>query len=76
MCLINELAQIAHKLDVGDYVYESVSLSDERLREAGCVVIVTEHSDLNIDRIVDETQHVFDARNAASHREDDHAVRL
>jgi len=64
------------RLDVGDETYESVSLTDERLRGADCVVLVTDHSALDIDRIVDEAKLVFDARNATSHREDDHVVRL
>ncbi|MDZ7746873.1 MAG: hypothetical protein U5K28_10315 [Halobacteriales archaeon] len=40
------------------------------------MIIVTDHSALDIDRIVDEAELVFDARNATSHREDDHVVRL
>ncbi|MDL0135782.1 UDP binding domain-containing protein [Halobacterium salinarum] len=63
-------------LDVGDTTYESVPITDERLRDADCVVIVTDHSTLDIDRIVDKSSLVFDARNATSHRDDDHVVRL
>ncbi|MDL0132516.1 UDP binding domain-containing protein [Halobacterium salinarum] len=64
------------ELDVGDATYESVSLTDDRLRDADCVVVVTDHSVFDVDRIVDEAPLVFDARNATSHRDDDHVVRL
>jgi UDP-N-acetyl-D-glucosamine dehydrogenase len=63
-------------LNVGDESYESIALTDGHLHDADCVIIVTDHSTLDIDRIVDETELVFDARNATSHREDDHVVRL
>jgi UDP-N-acetyl-D-glucosamine dehydrogenase len=64
------------ELAVGEKRYESVPLSDDRLEAADCVVIVTDHAELDIDRIVDESALVFDARNATSHRSDDHVVRL
>jgi len=64
------------KLDVGDEIYESVSLTDERLQGADCVILVTDHSALDIDHIVDEAKLVFDARNATRGREDDHVIRL
>jgi UDP-N-acetyl-D-glucosamine dehydrogenase len=64
------------ELDVGGATYESVSLTDDRLRTADCVVVVTDHSSLDVNRIVDEASLVFDTRNATSHRDDDHVVRL
>ena len=64
------------ELEVGDATYESVSLTDERLNAADCVIVVTDHSTLDIDRLVDETSLIFDTRNATSHRDDDHVVRL
>jgi len=64
------------KFDVGETTYESVQLTDERLNNADCVVLVTDHAVLDIDRIVDETSLVFDTRNATAHRDDDHVVRL
>jgi UDP-N-acetyl-D-glucosamine dehydrogenase len=64
------------ELEVGDAVYESVPLTNERLNAADCVIVVTDHSTLDIDRLVDETSLIFDTRNATSHREDDHVVRL
>ncbi len=63
-------------LEVSNTIYESVPLSDDRLRDVDCVVVVTNHSTLDIDRIVDKASFVFDTRNATSHRDDDHVVRL
>ncbi|WP_050048183.1 nucleotide sugar dehydrogenase [Halanaeroarchaeum sulfurireducens] len=63
-------------LDIGETTYESVPLTDDRLRSADCVVIVTDHSPLDFDRIVEEASLVFDTRNATSHRDDEHVVRL
>ncbi|MDL0145385.1 nucleotide sugar dehydrogenase [Halobacterium salinarum] len=64
------------ELDVGAATYESVPLTDARLNDADCVLIVTDHSTLDVDRLVDESTLLFDARNATSHRDDDHVVRL
>lgn len=64
------------ELAVGEKSYESVPLTDDRLQNADCVVIVTDHSELDIDRIVDKSALVFDTRNATSHRDEDHVVRL
>ncbi|WP_353635038.1 nucleotide sugar dehydrogenase [Halobacterium sp. NMX12-1] len=64
------------KLDVGATTYESVPLTDDRLNDADCVLVVTDHSTLDVDRLVDESTLLFDARNATSHRDDDHVVRL
>lgn len=64
------------ELDIGNATYESVPLTDDRLRTADCVVVVTDHSTLDIDRIVDEASLVFDTRNATSHRDDNYVVRL
>lgn len=63
-------------LDVGATTHESVSLTDDRLGDADCVVLVTDHSTLDVDRVVDQSSLVFDTRNATSHRDDDHLVRL
>jgi len=64
------------ELTVGEKTYESVPLTDDRLQSADCAVIVTDHSELDVDRIVNESALVFDARNATSHRDDDHVGRL
>jgi UDP-N-acetyl-D-glucosamine dehydrogenase len=64
------------ELIVGKEALRSVSLTGDRLRTADCVVIVTDHSELDIDRIVDEARLVFDTRNATSHREEKEVIRL
>ncbi|MUV59826.1 nucleotide sugar dehydrogenase [Halobacterium sp. CBA1126] len=64
------------ELDVGAATHESVPLTDTRLNDADCVLIVTDHSMLDVDRLVDESTLLFDARNATNHRDDDHVVRL
>ncbi|MDB2245712.1 nucleotide sugar dehydrogenase [Halorubrum ezzemoulense] len=64
------------ELEVEDATYESVSLTDERLHTADCVILVTDHSTLDIDRLVDETSLIFDTRNATSSHRADHVVRL
>jgi len=63
-------------LDVGDSIYESVPLTSDSLNDAECVVVVTDHSTFDLDRIVDEATLVFDTRNATAHCDDDHVVQL
>ncbi len=43
---------------------ESVELSDETLRAADLVIITTDHSSLDYARVVRETKHVLDTKNA------------
>lgn len=64
------------ELTVGDITYNSISLTDDQLHAADCVIIVTDHSNLSIDRIVEKASFVFDTRNVTSHRKEDHIVRL
>ncbi len=45
-------------------VMESVELSDEWLSEADCVVIVTDHTSYDWQRIVDKSHLIVDTRNA------------
>jgi UDP-N-acetyl-D-glucosamine dehydrogenase len=63
-------------LAVGDETYESVPLTDERLESADCAIIVTDHSALDIERIVERSAMVFDARNATADLDADNVVRL
>jgi UDP-N-acetyl-D-glucosamine dehydrogenase len=63
-------------LDVDDETYESVTLTDERLAAADCVIIVTDHTSLDIERIVENASMVFDARNATAGIDADNVVRL
>lgn len=64
------------ELEVDDATYESVALTDKRLNAADCVIVVTDHSILDIDRLVDESSLIFDTRNVTGHDDDDHVVRL
>lgn len=63
-------------LQVGSTTFESVLLTNARLSAADCVVIVTDHSALDIDRIISESRLVFDCRNATEGRDGDTIVRL
>jgi UDP-N-acetyl-D-glucosamine dehydrogenase len=63
-------------LAVDDETYESVPLTDERLESADCAIIVTDHSALDIERIVERSAMVFDARNATADLDADNVVRL
>jgi UDP-N-acetyl-D-glucosamine dehydrogenase len=64
------------ELAVGDDTYDSVPLTDERLEAADCVVIVTDHSAVDIDRIADKASLVFDTRNAVDNLTAENVVRL
>ena len=46
--------------DVGEQTYESVSLSDERLQGSDCVIIVTDHSSLDVGRFDEPLPLIFD----------------
>ncbi len=46
---------------------KSVSLTEKRLKDADCVVIVTDHTEFDIKRIVVESKIIIDTRNATSH---------
>lgn len=63
-------------LSVGDTIYESVPLTDARLRDADCVVIVTNHGAVDVDRIVEAAPLVFDTRNATGSAAPSNVVRL
>ena len=56
--------------------YESVELTPQRLIDADCVLIITDHTCFDIETIVDHAPLVFDTRNATSGYEDDNIVRL
>src|SRR5213080_4022720 len=43
---------------------DSVELSDEEIKSADCVVIVTNHSDIDYKRVIDMASLVVDTRNA------------
>ena len=63
-------------LDVLDESYESVALTPERVAAADCVLLVTDHSSFDIERIVEHASLLFDTRNATQEYDDEHIVRL
>jgi len=54
------------ELEVVRETHESVPLTDERLEQADCVVIVTDHDVFDLERIVNHSSIVFDTRNATA----------
>lgn len=63
-------------LEVGERTYESVPLTDDRLATSDCVVLVTDHSELDIDAFVEHAPLVFDTRNATDGDNSPNVVRL
>ena len=49
---------------LGDAQYKSVDLSDEVLDSTDLAVVITAHSDVDYQRLVERTPRVFDTRNA------------
>jgi len=60
---------------VGETMYESRELTAELLRRHDCAVIVTDHSELDVELVVKESPLVFDTRNATEKHEDTENVR-
>ena len=56
--------------------YESVPLEPARFRDTDCVVVLTDHTALDIEEIVKEAPLVFDTRNATDGIDEPHVVRL
>lgn len=54
----------------------SVDLTDECLRDAGCVLILTDHSGLPVERIITNARKVLDARNATVGMNQPHIYRI
>jgi UDP-N-acetyl-D-glucosamine dehydrogenase len=63
-------------LDILGERYESVELTTDRLEESDCVVLVTDHSQLDLSEIVDHSTLLFDTRNATAEHDGEHIVRL
>lgn len=55
----------SHTLGHGEPLY-NVELTDERLQAADCVVIVTEHSTVDYNRVCENSRLIVDTRNALS----------
>jgi UDP-N-acetyl-D-glucosamine dehydrogenase len=53
-------------LDVDGISYENVDLSDEILAGADLVVILTDHTGIDYERVVAQASRVFDTRNATA----------
>ena len=62
--------------DVGDETYESIAMTEDRLQSSDCIVIVTDHSSVDVEAIVDSDSLVFDARNATAEFDAPNVVRL
>ena len=52
------------RVTIQDQLFESVSLSENTIRQSDCVVIVTNHGTYDISEIVGHAQAVVDTRNA------------
>lgn len=63
-------------LDIGEETYQSVPLTSDRLKETDCVIIVTDHSSLDVEELVAHAPLVFDTRNATAELEGANIVRL
>ena len=63
-------------LSVGERTYESVPPTDDRIEAADCVVLVTDHGALDLERLAEQSSLLFDTRNAAAGLDADGVVRL
>lgn len=63
-------------LELRDQRFESVKIDPDRVEQADCVVIVTDHSDVDIANLVSNATLLFDTRNATEDFHDDHVHRL
>jgi len=52
------------EVTIGDRVHKSVELSDDRLAGSDVVVILTDHSTIDYQRVTDLAPRLFDTRNA------------
>lgn len=65
------------EVSAGDWRRESAELTDELLSSQECVVIVTDHSEFDMGRIVETAPRIFDTRNATeAYREFENVERL
>jgi UDP-N-acetyl-D-glucosamine dehydrogenase len=61
---------------IGDRRVDSLPLNRDSLRRADLVIITTDHSAVDYDRVVKEARLVFDTRNATAGRSAPNVVRL
>ena len=59
--------QYVPSLQLNDMTYHTQTLTGEALREADCVLILTDHSDVDYAQVVQEARLVVDTRNATGH---------
>lgn len=57
-------------IEVGVNTFESVPLTAERLGEADCVVIVTDHSSIDYEYVAKNAKSLFDTRNVTKDLQD------
>jgi UDP-N-acetyl-D-glucosamine dehydrogenase len=55
------------ELDLEGTTLKSIDLTDDALSSADLVVIVTDHSSVDYNRVVTQSQRIFDTRNATKH---------
>lgn len=51
-------------INISGRSYKSISIANENLQEYACVVILTNHSNINYQYLVDHSTLIFDTRNA------------
>lgn len=56
------------QIRMGDNIMTGVTYDDALLKEADCVVIVTDHSDYDWDHVLNNSRLVIDTRNATKYR--------
>jgi len=61
---------------VGDRTYRSQPFSRAELEASDCVVVVTDHDEIDVEAAVEAAPLVFDARNATAGIDADHVHRL
>ena len=61
---------------VGSREYDSVKITGKSLKEADIVVVTTNHSCYDMDFIAQNSQAIFDTRNATKNMEGEHIERL
>ncbi|RKD98060.1 nucleotide sugar dehydrogenase [Halopiger aswanensis] len=64
------------QFDVEGTTYESVGLTRNRLQDADCVLVLTDHSVIDFDHVVEQASLVFDARNATKDADSETVYRL
>ena len=63
------------ELDMDGVGYNSQPL-EESVKAADCVVILTDHSFFDVERIVDDARLVVDTRNATKNRRSENLIKI